>query len=153
MDLRALRRSDLDSLGELAALAQSEGFEFVGRLRNELARGEIQLDARCEFFIVRSEGKLLLAVGGVTPDPYVDDSRIGRLRHVYVRPEVRGSGIGRALVIHLESRAAECYASLRLRTDTDVARRFYERLGYEPVESASATHRRPLIGKLSAATT
>jgi ribosomal protein S18 acetylase RimI-like enzyme len=80
----------------------------------------------------------------VTRDPYIADTRIGRLRHVYVRPEIRRRGVGRALVAHLEARAAACYGSLRLRTDTEAASRFYERLGYEPVASPSATHHRAL---------
>ena len=144
MSIRSLDIGDLPALHELAALADAEGFRFVRRFLDDVALERVALDAPCEFFPALVEGEQLLAIGGVTPDPYIDDASIGRLRHVYVRPDVRGKRIGRALVRHLEVRAARCYASVRLRTDTPAAARFYERLGYDPVDSKSATHQRSI---------
>lgn len=150
MPMRPLSRADLPALRELAALADAEGFRFVGRLLDDLELNRVALDAPCEFFVARVEGEQLLAVGGVTLDPYVDDASIGRLRHVYVRPDVRGKYIGRALIRYLEGRAQGCYTSLRLRTDTPAASQFYERLGYAPLDSKSATHQRQLAHNLRA---
>lgn len=144
MPIRPLVQTDLPALHELALHAESEGFRFVRRLHGDLTLDHARTDASCECLVAHVDGDRLVAVGGVTPDPYVDDPRVGRLRHLYVRPEVRGTGIGRALVAHLEARAAGCFATLRLRTDTLAAARFYERLGYLSIESDSATHQRAL---------
>jgi GNAT superfamily N-acetyltransferase len=144
MHIRLLSGSDTSALRELAALAEAERFRFVTRLLDDLVAGLVQLDAPGEFFLVAPHGDQLVAVGGITPDPYVPDSRVGRLRHLYVRADRRRTGLGRALVAHLERRAARYYERLRLRTDNPDAAEFYERLGYQPVTSESATHDRAL---------
>jgi len=153
MTIRPLSIGDLADLRTLAGIADTEGFRFLSRFVDDLASGRVQLDAPCEFFVAQVEGDCLIAIGGVTPDPYVDRVGVGRLRHVYVRPSARGTGVGRVLVQHLEERARPCYSWLQLRTDTDAAARFYERLGYLPIHSESATHRRPLTGGLPAPAT
>jgi ribosomal protein S18 acetylase RimI-like enzyme len=144
VNTRFLDASDLDALLELATLGEAEGFLFVRRFVDDLIGGRVKLADPCEFFLGAFVGDQLIGIGGVTADPYIQDPDIGRLRHLYVRSEFRGSGIGRALVAQLEARARRCYAQLRLRTDTVVAARFYEGLGYEVVPDASATHRRVL---------
>lgn len=142
--IRPLGVADIPALRELAVLAVAEGFGFVTRFLDDVTLDRVALGASREFFVAVVEDEQLLAIGGVTPDPYIDDASIGRLRHVYVRPDVRGKHIGRALVRYIEERAARCYASVRLRTDTREAAQFYERLGYDPVDSKSATHQRSL---------
>ena len=114
------------------------------RLVDALLADELDFDGSREFFLGRVIGDRLVAVGGVTPDPYLDDARTGRLRHLYVHPDARDGGVGTELVMHLERRAAWFYDSLRLRTDSARAARFYARLGYQPVRSDSATHARRL---------
>jgi GNAT superfamily N-acetyltransferase len=44
---------------------------------------------------------LLVAVGGLTCDPFAGRLDTGRIRSVYVRPAWRNQGIGRALVTAL----------------------------------------------------
>jgi GNAT superfamily N-acetyltransferase len=144
MTIRPLTLSDLPALEELVPLSEAEGFRFVKRLAEDVGAARVQLDSPCEFFLGCVEEGRLVGVGGITPDPYVSDSSVGRLRHLYVRPEWRRRDVGRALVADLEARAAHCYSRLRLRTDTPVAARFYENLGFEAIESDSATHLRVL---------
>jgi GNAT superfamily N-acetyltransferase len=136
--------SDLSALREMSGIAEAEGFRFVTRLLDDLDAGRVRLDARCEFFLTTLDGDQLVAIGGVTPDPYRPDPRIGRLRHLYVRADKRGMGLGRGLVADLERRAVSCYELLRLRTDSPAAAAFYERIGYQAVTSESATHHRML---------
>ena len=144
MTIRVLTIVDLTTLHELAALGEAEGFRFVRRFVDELTVGHIHLDRPCEFFLGATVDSHLVGIGGVTPDPYVQGPHVGRLRHLYVRPDVRGAAIGRALVARLEARAHQCYTLLRLRTDTAAAARFYERLGYTAVIDPAATHQRVL---------
>ena len=144
MEIRPLTFANLELVRDLAQRAESEGFKFVTRFADECASGSVQLDAPGEYFCgVFDEGDLV-ALGGVTPDPYIDDASVGRLRHVFVRPEFRARGVGRMLVATLESRAGKRYARLRLRTDTVAAAHFYERLGYHAISSDSATYERAL---------
>ena len=86
----------------------------------------------------------LVGVGGLTPDPYVDDPAVGRVRHVYVAAAHRRQGIGRRLIRALEDRAHGVYEHLRLRTDSPAAAAFYETLAYVPIAADNATHARSL---------
>jgi GNAT superfamily N-acetyltransferase len=151
METRAVTPADLPAIRELASLGEAEGFRFVRRFADQLEAGTVQLDSRDEFFFAVFDCLTLLAVGGVTRDPYVDDPRAGRLRHVFVRKEWRGTGIGRRLVTELEVRAADRYTYLRLRTDSVRAAEFYEHLGYMPTAEATATHERSLRASWAAA--
>ncbi len=80
MPLRPLSRADLAALHELAVLADAEGFRFVTHLCDDLTLDRVQVAAPCEFFVADVDDHERLAVGGVTLDPYLNDSRVGRLR-------------------------------------------------------------------------
>jgi GNAT superfamily N-acetyltransferase len=140
--IRPMSEMDLDSVRGLSFTAASEGFKFLERFIQEFEQGSIRLNQFGEFFLcVEIKGRLV-GVGGVTPDPYLDQNQIGRVRHVYVDPEWRGMGVGSKLLGEIEHRAKRTYASLRLRTDTDAAARFYESNGYRAVRSSTSTHER-----------
>lgn len=138
--IRNLSKSDLNEVRTLAGIAAGEGFRFLQRLVAELECGSISLDSSREFFLVAVAGSEIVGIGGVTPDPYVDDSTIGRVRHLYVRPDYRRKSVGRRLLHEIEVRANPFYAVLRLRTDTVTAAGFYEALGYDRITDATATH-------------
>ena len=142
MIIRSLSADDVAAVQQLAAEAEAEGFGFVTRFLTDLANHRVSLVGPGEFFLGAVEQNRLVALGGVTPDPYVDDPTTGRLRHLYVSPDVRRRGFGRALVRTLEARAWPTYRRLRLRTDTTLAARFYAQLGYESSSEAHATHER-----------
>jgi hypothetical protein len=69
------------------------GFRFVQRFVEDLVARRLELDGLCEFFLGAVANDHLIAIRGVTPDPYLADPRIGRLRHVYVRPEERAEAM------------------------------------------------------------
>ncbi|MEO5534310.1 MAG: GNAT family N-acetyltransferase [Pseudolysinimonas sp.] len=71
----------------------------------------------------------------------------GELKHVWVRPEARGTGLGRALVVELERRAASLGATevvLDTNERLEAAQNLYRTSGYEQVEpyndNPNATH-------------
>lgn len=138
VSVRALSRDDLVRVQALAAIATLEGFRFVERFASDYPG--IELDSPQQFFLGVFDGDLLVAIGGVTPDPYSDDSAIGRIRRVFVSQEYRGAGLGARLIHALEERAASVYPKIRLNTDTDAAAAFYERIGYARISGPSATH-------------
>ena len=144
METRTLTPADVSIIRDLSRVAEAEGFRFVTRFADECANGGVQLDSPGEYFCGVFEEGDLVALGGVTPDPYVDDAGVGRVRHVFVRPEFRARGVGRMLVDTLEARAQNRYTRLRLRTDRAAAAAFYERLGYRAISNDSATHERAL---------
>jgi len=144
LETRTLTPADLSIIRDLSRVAEAEGFRFVTRFADECANGGVQLDSPGEYFCGVFEEGDLVALGGVTPDPYVDDAGVGRVRHVFVRPEFRARGVGRMLVDRLEARAQNRYTRLRLRTDRAAAAAFYERLGYRAISNDTATHERAL---------
>jgi GNAT superfamily N-acetyltransferase len=136
--IRALTINDLSQVQALADASQREGFRFVRRFADEMP--VIALDAPTQWFLGVFDAHQLCAIGGVTPDPYADDARIGRIRRVYVVSILRRHGYGSELLLALEARARGVYPILRLSTDTPAAAAFYERRGYTPTTDAGATH-------------
>ena len=144
MLIRPLAAQDTAWLQRLAEEAQDEGFQFVTRFLADLAADRAALDTEREFFLGAFDADQLVGFGGVTPDPYIDDATVGRLRHLFVPAWARRSGIGRSLVRALEDRATPIYQRLRLRTNNPAAARFYEHLGYDRSLESNSTHSRPL---------
>lgn len=145
IELRPIDDLAPDALAPLLAASAAEGFRFVARLAAEWATGAARFDRPGEVLLGGFADGRLVAVGGLTRDPYGDESAVGRLRRVYVLPEARRRGVGAGLVRALEAAAAGHYAELVLRTDTASAARFYEALGYARLPAGlTATHRRRL---------
>jgi GNAT superfamily N-acetyltransferase len=134
-----------DALGPLVAASAGEGFLFLERLVREWEAGEARFAGPGEVLLGAYQGPTLVAIGGVTVDPYGGDPAVGRLRHLYVAPEARRQGTGASLVRALEDAARPHFRALVLRTDTQEAARFYEALGYTRLPpGGTATHRRVL---------
>ena len=152
-EFQRIHKLPTDALAPLLAASIDEGFHFVERLVREWEEGKVRFNRPGELLLAAYRGQVIIAIGGLTADPYSDEAALGRLRHIYVRPGARGRGMGRRLVQTLEQAAEQTYRALVLRTDTTTAARFYEMLGYKRLPAGStATHRRELvIGRLSSA--
>jgi predicted GNAT family acetyltransferase len=83
---------------------------------------------------------LLVAVGGLNRDPFLDNPSIGRIRRVYVRPAWRKQGLGTAIIGWLLNHARRHYKCVRLRAENPAAARLYEKLGFMPIVDPNATH-------------
>lgn len=142
MMIRPLKADDVMSLECLAIESREEGFRFLERLLVDLRAGVISFDTPRHFFLGVFEHDEMVAVGGVTPDPYASRPDTGRIRHVFVTRAARRRGVGRALLNALETRACSQFLILRLRTDTATAAHFYERIGFERTSQPHATHLR-----------
>jgi GNAT superfamily N-acetyltransferase len=144
-EFQRIQRLPTDPLAPLLAASTAEGFRFVERLTCEWQEGKARFDGPGELLLAAYHGSSIVAIGGLTADPYTNEPGLGRLRHLYVRPDARRRGIGKRLVQALERAALETYRALVLRIDTETAARFYEAIVYTPLPAGgTATHRREL---------
>jgi putative acetyltransferase len=85
---------------------------------------------RVAFFITRVDG-VPAGCGGVKFCP-----RWGELKRMYVRPQFRGTGLGKLMLKHLETFAGQRGVTV-LRLETGIyqpeAMGLYERMGYRPI--------------------
>jgi GNAT superfamily N-acetyltransferase len=140
LEIRAFRSLPED-ISTLLAVSRGEGHNLVERLVDEWDDGSNRFDRAGEIALEARFGPRLVGVGGLNRDPYIDDSQVGRIRHLYVTPDVRGMGVGRALVIALVDHARESFERVRLRAGADDARGFYLRLGFEETpDEEDSTH-------------
>lgn len=121
--------------------SEAEGFRFVRRVVNEWASGKNRFSGGGEALLGILVDDRLVAICGLTRDPYLDDPGVGRLRNLYVLPAYRCRGLGAALSREVIERASSSYRVLRLRAATREAGALYERLGFTPAaDVADCTH-------------
>ena len=122
------------SATELEALvteSERDGWRFVRRLLDEWSSGQNRFVQPGErLFGALSAGELI-GIGGLSRDPYEADTRIGRVRRMYVLRHWRRCGVGRRLMEQIIETARETYGELRLRTESAEAARFYKGLGFQ----------------------
>ena len=132
------------AVAPLAEAAACEGFAFVHRLVEEWRTGANRFDRPGEILLGAWLGGRLAGVGGLNRDPYASDDLTGRVRHVYVLPDARRSGVGTALLHHIIAQAPASFRVLRLRTSPTEGAAFYIMLGFAETGEPDATHRMPL---------
>ncbi|MFY9657096.1 MAG: GNAT family N-acetyltransferase [Methylocystis sp.] len=135
---------------ELEAQARQEGFNFVLRLLSDWRTGLNCFDKPGECLLGAFDGGRLVAVGGLSIDPYCASRKVGRLRRLYVSAPFRRRGLGARLVEALVSKAHTHFHSLRVRTDNSAAEAFYFSLGFCRIEDATASHELTFACSLSA---
>jgi GNAT superfamily N-acetyltransferase len=84
-------------LAPLNEEADRDGFRFIERLIRDWASGSNRFDGPGERLIAAIRENRVIGICGLNCDPYTDESRVGRLRHLYVRRSDRRRGIGRRL--------------------------------------------------------
>ena len=130
---------ELALFAELLDEAPREGGPFLLRLRDEWASGANRFDGDGEALFGAFADRRLIAVGGLSRDPW--EPALGRLRHLYVLRAWRGRGAGRALCGRIIEEARGRFGIVRLRTRATEAIALYESLGFVPCPSEHETHR------------
>lgn len=116
----------------------SQEFGMLARLRSEWDSRANRFDRDGEILLGAYRDERLVGIGGLNRDPYLPDGATGRIRHLYVLEGERRAGIGTALVERLLQHAVAHFDVVRLWSDH--AHRFYESLGFLPVDAPKATH-------------
>lgn len=130
---------DVDG-ARLANEARREGFTHIDRLIENWRSGANRFDRPGETLLAAWSTSNIIAVGGLNIDPYLNDPGIGRVRHLYVLPEQRRTGVGRLLVGELLKCARGCFDIVRVRAAKGDAPFFYDAVGFERVEEPNASH-------------
>ncbi len=131
---------DTPLLAELKEESGNEGYSFVDRAIEEWRIGVNRFDRPGEGFFVADADAGTVGMCGLSHDPYLNDSTVGRLRHLYVAPEMRRHGFGRSLVLACLELAGKHFERVRLRTLELDASAFYEIMGFKLVDEPDATH-------------
>jgi GNAT superfamily N-acetyltransferase len=116
------------SLDRLIEESLSQGLLFVERLVREYNNGSNCFDRAGEILLTVSTQGTVIGIGGLNRDPYFNDYKVGRLRHLYVESVWRQQGVGRLLVTQIIREAAQNFQLLTLRTNSLVANQFYQKL-------------------------
>lgn len=128
----------------LLTQSEAEDWRHLRRLVQDATEGRNTFDAPGEMLLGLHVDGVLRGVGGVNRDPYSGRPRTGRIRRVYVAPDARGRGFGRALVTELMTRTRDHFDTWVLRTHDTGAASFYEALGFAQTTTIEgATHERP----------
>ena len=130
-----------NQIGPLLAASEAEGFQFVRRVITEWESGANRFTGKGEALLGYFDGERLVAICGLSRDPYLSDATVGRLRNLYVLPEHRGRSIGATLTRRVIEIAPSAFQVLRLRAATPRAAALYERLGFTATtEVPNCTH-------------
>jgi GNAT superfamily N-acetyltransferase len=137
--------------GDFATLADDarrEGYRFLDRMSAEWHAGTNRFDGPGEMVVGAWESgigqsRVLAGIVGRNIDPHSQDPTVGRLRHLYVRSDHRGRGIGAALARHALADAGQHFRLIRVRmgADNGGAAAMYNALGFARVTGDPfATH-------------
>jgi GNAT superfamily N-acetyltransferase len=127
-------------LEELVKASLTEGHGLVRTTLNDWAVGANRFDQPGEAFFLALLDDEIVGICELNIDPYSDDMKLGRIRHLYVFPAHRRQRIGLRLVQACLAVAGDGFERGRLRTSDPVAARFYESIGFEVSDEEYATH-------------
>jgi GNAT superfamily N-acetyltransferase len=128
--------ADLEQLVELLGLLFSQEAEFTPNTAKQaralkLILGDPSLG---RIYVARDEGRILAMVSILETVSTAEGGRAGLLEDMVVRPELRGKGIGSALLDHAIEQSREAgLLRLTLLTDSDNtrARELYAEAGFQ----------------------
>jgi len=125
----------------LVAESMAEGHRMLVRLRDNWTSRTNVFDRPGEMLVGAIFDGEIIGVCGLNIDPYCEDPRAGRVRHLYVARAHRRHGVGALLVRRIADAARGSFEYLNTRAPTE-AFGFYERLGFAAIVGIDEiTHR------------
>ena len=98
MKIEVVKELELKKIQHLVETSLEEGFNFVNRLVQEWEIGANRFERSNERFYIVKINDLVVGFGGINEDPYKNNPKIGRVRHLYIAPSYRRKGIGEKLI-------------------------------------------------------
>lgn len=126
---------------QLRAEAEAEGYEHIEHLVHDWEEGRIRFRLEGEGLFAVLLADRFAGIGGITHDPDLPYTEALRVRRVYVRPEYRREGVGRALVRRIIEHGLRHAPALVVNAGNPGAAAFFEACGFRPVEDPGHTHR------------
>lgn len=148
IDIARISEIQSGAINHLVEESLSQGFRFVARLIREYRSGLNCFDKSGEVLFTASVQGAVVGIGGLNRDPYFNNPKVGRLRHLYVQSVLRRRGVGRLLVTQLIHEANQHYQLLTLRTDTVAADEFYQKLGFKTAPNWEHTTHHLQLGEM-----
>ena len=102
----------LESMVPLVTESELQGWKLVRRLIDDYVSGINRFDADGECLFLATSDGAVVGVCGLNVDPYSADPDIGRVRHLYVLPAHRRTGVGKQLVQAVISQAHSRFGQL-----------------------------------------
>jgi len=126
----------------------SEGYKMVQKLHDEYTDGSNRFNRFGESLFVAIIDEEVIGIGGLNIDPYLDLFDVGRVRHLYVLPRHRSSGVGKKLLGMIIEEAKKYFRTLTLYTENPIADKLYRNIGFSRAEGIQkASHVLNLEGK------
>ena len=132
--------SNIPLLQKMAEESKKSGEGIIERTINEWISGKNKFGKVGENFWGLMVDNEIIGIGGLNQDPYLNDPKVGRVRHVYIMKKYRGQGLSRVLLNLIINLAKKHYTTLRLATNNPIAASLYESLGFEKVDEFKVTH-------------
>jgi GNAT superfamily N-acetyltransferase len=142
MALQLVRATDglPEDFPVLRAAADAEGHRHMARLEADFASGAQRFDGEGEALLAAYLEGALVAIGGVTQEPANPSGSAMRMRRLYVLPPARRRGVATSIANALLSEALNHTRLVTVHAGDPGAARFWEALGYAPVEGRPWSH-------------
>lgn len=136
---------EADGFDQLLRASQTEGHRMLLRFAENWQSGGNRFDRPGECILGAWQDGTLIGVCGRNIDPYDTVPRAGRVRHLYVAPAARRTGLGRRLVDTILIDAGLHFDYLNTNAP-EAAYQFYERLGFARVPGLPRVTHRLMLG-------
>lgn len=123
----------VDGFQALKQASVAEGFNMLRRLEENWLNQYNRFDKEGELLLGALLDGKLVGVCGLNIDPFVQEDRTGRVRHLYVAAEYRSQAVGSVLLREIIAHAAQSFDHLYTHAP-QAAFRFYQRAGFVPTE-------------------
>ncbi|MEB5696581.1 GNAT family N-acetyltransferase [Klebsiella aerogenes] len=116
-------------------------FNMLRRLAENWQSGKNRFNTPGEKLLGAFVRGQLVGVCGLNVDPFSQQPRAGRIRHLYIRDSHRRQGIGQQLLVSVITHSGAWFDFLNTHAPAQ-AWPFYERFGFRPVyDEPRVTHR------------
>ncbi|HCB1500417.1 acetyltransferase (GNAT) family protein [Klebsiella oxytoca] len=132
---------DDSGFAALSVESLAQNYNMLRRLAENWQSGENRFDAPGEKLLGAFAHGHLVGVCGLNIDPFSQQPRAGRIRHLYIGESHRRQGIGHQLLVSVITHSGTNFDFLNTHAPS-TAWSFYENLGFRPVyDEPQVTHR------------